>query len=112
MDKSVADADDAVGMGGDRRVVRDQDDRQAILAVEVAEEVEDLLAGLGVEVAGGFIGDQERAPVDQRPGDRDPLLLPAREPGGLVVEAVAEADPGQERPARSRQARSDGSCAP
>src|ERR1051325_4331843 len=35
--------------------MRDHDDRVAAV-VEVAEEVEDLAAGLGVEVAGGLVG--------------------------------------------------------
>ena len=37
---------------------------------------------------------------DERPGDRDPLLLAAGELGGLVVEAVAEAHPLERRRAR------------
>ena len=96
--QAVADPDDAAGVRGHRGVVGHQDDRQAVLAVELPEEGEDLLAGLGVEVAGGLVGDQERAAVDQRPGDRDPLLLAAREPRRLVVEPVAQADPLEQRP--------------
>ena len=64
-------------MGGDGRVVRHQDDREPVLAVELAEEIENLLARLRVEVAGRLIGDQERAAVDERAGDRDALLLAA-----------------------------------
>ena len=96
--QAVADPDDAVGVRGDRRIVSHQHDRQAILAVELAEEVEDLLAGRGVEVAGGLVGDQQGAAVDQRPGDGDPLLLAAREPRRLVVEPVAQPDPFEQRP--------------
>ena len=85
-------------MGGDSRVVRDEDDREAVLEVELAEEIENLLARLRVEVAGRLIGDQKRAPVDQRAGDRDALLLAARELCRLVIEPVAQPDPLEERP--------------
>ena len=50
-----------LGVGGDRGVVRHQDDRDAVLGVELLEHAEDLLAGLRVEVAGRLVGDQERA---------------------------------------------------
>ena len=61
--EAVADPDDPAGVGGDRRVVGHQDDRQAVLGVELLEEAEDLLAGLRVEVAGRLVGDQQ---VEQR----------------------------------------------
>ena len=76
-DESVAHPDDAAGMGGDGRVVRHQDDGEPVLAVELAEEVENLLSRLRVEVAGRLIGDQEGAAVDERAGDRHALLLAA-----------------------------------
>ena len=79
-DEPVAHPDDSIGVGGDGRVVRHEDDREPVLAVELAEEAEDLLARLRVEVAGRLIGDQEGAAVDQRAGDRDSLLLAAGEP--------------------------------
>jgi hypothetical protein len=62
-------------MGGDGGVMRHEDDGQPVLAIELAEQAEDLLAGLRVEVAGRFVGDQKRASIDERPGDRDALLL-------------------------------------
>ena len=69
-DQSVDNPDDTAGMGGNGRIVRHQNDRYPVLTVELAEEVENLLAGLRVEVAGRLIGDQERATVDERASDR------------------------------------------
>ena len=74
-------------------------------AVERAEDAHDLGAGVAVEVAGRLVGQDERRARDQRPGDRDALLLAAGELGRLVVEPVAEPDP-LERGARRARARS------
>ncbi len=52
------------------------------------KELEDLLAGLGVEVSGRLVGQEEGRLVDQCPGDGHPLPLAARELGGLVLHAV------------------------
>src|SRR5438132_6121299 len=55
-------------------LMRDNDDRVAMV-VQVAEEVEDLAAGLRVEVAGRLVGQQQRRLVHQRAGDGDALAL-------------------------------------
>ena len=47
--------------------------------VDVAQQLEDAARGALVEVAGGLVGDQHHRIVDQRAGDRDPLLLAAGE---------------------------------
>jgi hypothetical protein len=53
-------------------------------------------AEVGVEIAGGLVGQQQARCVGQRPGDGDALLLAAGEAAGAVVEAVFEAEPGEE----------------
>ena len=74
--------------------------------VELAEHPHDLLAGGAVEVAGGLVGQEDAGLVDQRPRDRDPLALAARELVGAVVHPLAEPDPLQRlRRARSRRSR-------
>ena len=77
LDPAVPDPHDPPAPGGDVGLVGDDDDGLA-LAVEVGEEVEDLVAGLGVEVAGGLVGQEERRALDQGAGDRHPLALAAR----------------------------------
>ena len=73
--------------------VRHDDDGVAV-GVEVAEEIEDFAAGLRIEVARRFVGEEERRFVHERAGDGDALALAAGEFVGLVVHAVAEADGG------------------
>ena len=68
----------ALRHAGDREIVRDDDDR-VTLTVQVDEELEDLVAGLGIQRARGLVGQEQRRAVGQRPGDRDALPLPARE---------------------------------
>jgi hypothetical protein len=48
------------------------------LLVQVAKQVEDLLARCGVEVARRFVGEQDAGAHYDGSGDRDALLLPAR----------------------------------
>src|SRR5262245_54341309 len=83
-DPAVAEADDAVAVGGVLLRVRDLDDRHA-LGVERLEEAHDLAPLVGVEVAGRLVGEQQLGFRDERPGDADELLLAARE---LVREEV------------------------
>ena len=85
------DLDLALRHGGDREVVRDDDDRVA-LAVEVGEELEDLVAGLRVERARGLVGEQQRRPVGERAGDRDALPLAAGERGRQDLRLLGDAD--------------------
>src|SRR5262245_3591575 len=78
-DVPVAEGDAALGELGDVGLVRDEHDRDALVAVEADEQVQDVEARLRVEVAGRLVGEQERGAVHERPRDRDALLLPARE---------------------------------
>ena len=59
------------------------------------KSAEDLPRQVGVEVAGGLVGDQDVRLVDQRAGDRHPLLLAARELGREGVQAMGEPHPAQ-----------------
>ena len=90
------------GPAGDVGLVGDHHDRAAG-AVQLVEQAEDLGGRGRVEVAGRLVGEQQVRLGDQRPGDRDPLLLAAGELARPVLGPVAEADPVQrgERPARA-----------
>ncbi|MCR6657697.1 MAG: hypothetical protein NVV63_18240 [Opitutus sp.] len=63
----------------------DLDDGDAILLVELLEELHDLAALVGVQVAGGFVGEDDRGFGDQRAGDAHELLLTAGELRGIKV---------------------------
>jgi hypothetical protein len=96
-DRPVAERDHAVGVGGDVGFVGDHDDGHALLAVEADERLHDLVGRARVEIAGGFVGEQKDRGVDERPRDRDALLLPARQLGRRVALSVAEAQEPQRR---------------
>ena len=63
----------------------DEDDRQAELALEVAQQVEDLRLDRDVERRDRLVGDQQLGLERERAGDADPLALAA---GELVRVAV------------------------
>src|SRR5690606_19445171 len=67
----------AVAAGGQLRIVGNQNQRGAVLAVEGKQQIGNLVSGFTVKVTSGFIGKQHfRAPV-KRPRQRHALLLTA-----------------------------------
>ena len=72
----------------------DQDDGAASL-VEAVEDLQNVLAGLGVQGAGGLIGHDDGRMGGDGPGDGDSLLLASGHLGGPVAEAVGHAHPLQ-----------------
>ena len=91
------------------RIVRDEHDRRAAPAIDVDQEVDDLVAGAGVEIAGRLVGEQDRRLVGQRPRDRHALLLAAGELRRIVM---APRPPGRpRRAARPRGAPASGAPA-
>ena len=58
-DAAVAQLHGAMAVGGGEGAVRDQDHGEVAVDVEAAQEVEDRLAGTRIEVAGGFVGEQQ-----------------------------------------------------
>ena len=66
------------------------------IAVHLAEELVDALAGRRVEVAGGLVGQQHVGLEHQRARQRHALRLAARELAGLVVHARAQPHPLQQ----------------
>ena len=91
LDAAVAHAHDAIGGGRDVVVVRDHQDRLAA-RVQPAEQLEHLVAALGVERAGGLVGEQQRGLVGERPRDREPLALAARQHARRVLRLVGETE--------------------
>jgi hypothetical protein len=81
-----------LGALGGMRVVRHHNDGFVQVLAQHSEQVENLRRRLRVEVAGRFVGDDQRRVGDDRPGDADPLLLAAGQLPGAVGEAVGEAD--------------------
>ena len=99
----MLDREDAVGHAHHLAAVGDHDDGLAQLADEPVEEIQDDRRRVGVEGAGGLVGEDQRRVVDQRSRDGDPLLLASGEPVGEAPRAVGEPD-ALEQGARPRAA--------
>ena len=87
----------------DVHVVRDDDDGRAEARVQVADQRQDLVAGVRVEVAGRLVGEQDRRIDRQRARDGDALALAARELVGQVLQPMLELH--ERRAARARARR-------
>src|SRR5712671_7877537 len=90
---SVGQDGDAGGEAfGEGSLVGDHDDGHAEGVLDFAEEEEDLLAGGGVEIAGGLVGEEDGGLIYEGAGQCAALLLAAGEFAGSMVAAGAEAD--------------------
>ena len=65
----------AIGPGCDGRIVSGYDHREAEFLPGRIDQVEDALAGVGIQVAGGLVAEQELRPLRQGTRDRNALLL-------------------------------------
>ena len=83
-DASAAQLDDAIGDPRDLAVVRDDEHGAPGFGLRLQQR-QDLDPGVEVELAGRFVGEEHRVPGGERPGDRDALLLAARELVRVVV---------------------------
>ena len=86
---------------GHADVVRDNQHGRSQALVQIVNQLQDLRAGVRIQVAGGLVGQQDRADKRQRPRDRHALALAAREFVGQMVHAVRRAAPGPAAPARA-----------
>src|SRR6476660_151913 len=65
----------ACGAASDVRLVRYQHDGNPVLRVELLEEPYDLVAGGGIEIAGGFVREDQLGVIHQSARDSYALLL-------------------------------------
>jgi hypothetical protein len=82
--------------GGGFGAVGDQHEGGAGFVGEFPEQGEDVGAVDGIEVAGGFIGEEQVGAMDQGAGDGDALHFAAGELGGQGVGPMFHADPAEE----------------
>jgi hypothetical protein len=75
--------------------VRGDQRGDALGADHVAQQPHDLLASLGVQLAGRLVGQQHAGPDRQGAGDGYALLLPARQLTGPLPRVIGQPDEGQ-----------------
>lgn len=91
LDQPITKAHDAARPCGDIRLVRRHGDRDAALCVERGEQLHDLGACRGIEIARGLIGEQHTRFGDDRTRDCNALLLTARQLTGCMQLTAGEA---------------------
>ena len=93
---------------GGVRIVRDHHDRLAVIAVERLQQVEDLVAGLAIEIAGRLVAEQQRRVGDDRARDADALFLAAGQLARVVLARARRARrPSARSPTRFRRSAFD-----
>src|SRR6202171_2780279 len=81
-----------VATRGERQVVRRDERRQLVRAMQSLQQLEHGPSILLVQVSGRFISQQHGRPGDERPGNSDALLFPARKLPCAVLGPVLQAD--------------------
>ena len=74
------------------QVVGDQSQAECLAALQIREQVDDVGLAIFVEIAGWFVGEQQRRRIDQRARDNDTSLLAAGHAARIGVGAVLQAD--------------------
>ena len=95
LDPAGAQPHDAVAALRQRVVVRHQNERGAALDVAGEQQIDHLLAGGLVEIAGRLVGDQDGRIGRERAGQRDALLLAAGKLRRIVMQPFGQSDLGQ-----------------
>src|SRR5271154_5017837 len=89
---AVTHVQDAMPVGGGFGIVRDHDDGLAEILIELAEKAQDGFGAFGIEVAGGFVGQDYFRFADDGASERDALLFAAGKLRGLVLQPTAQAE--------------------
>src|SRR5579863_24407 len=87
----VVQLDASLGHPGNFRIMRDHEQRPP-LAVQLGEQAHDDGLIHFVEVAGGFVGQDQLRLIDEGARDAYPLLFAAGEFGGQMLQPVAQPD--------------------
>src|SRR4051812_34157733 len=90
-DYTIADGYDSMSKFGDIGLMSDDDDGVAP-GVKFVEERHNLVSGLGVEITGRLVGQDDGGPIDEGPCNGHSLTLAARELVWLVHHACTEID--------------------
>src|SRR5262245_15920705 len=94
-DAAVVERDHAAPHLVDHLAVVGHDDNGGAGPVDPVEHLHDPDGGVGIEVSGRLVGQQQRRVVDERTGDGETLLLAARKLVGEALDLVGEANEAQ-----------------
>src|SRR3954452_21181503 len=78
--------------GCDLLIVRDQQQRRAMLSIQIEHQIDDLLTGGRIEIAGGLISKQQTRGPGKGACNRYALLLASRKLAWIVMQARRQAD--------------------
>jgi hypothetical protein len=84
--------EDAVGEVENTVIMGDNDDGAVFGQSDFAQQVHHPAAGLGIKRGGRLVTDDQPRIVDQRAGDGDALLLPARERTGELFALIGDVE--------------------
>ena len=88
---AVAHVENAVGDLSSVGIVGDHEDGLVEFATGLAKHLEDGFRVFGVEIAGGFVGEDDGRAIDEGTGDGNALLFPSGELVRTVFEAALNA---------------------
>jgi len=94
-DAAVFEGDDTISFQREGWVVRGEEDRKAFLSSQPLEESDDGFSGGFVEIARGFVGDEDLRIHHEGSGNRDTLHLTSREFAREMSGSVGEAYSGE-----------------
>ncbi|KVM10822.1 hypothetical protein WL05_23790 [Burkholderia ubonensis] len=77
---------------GDRRVMRHDNQRDVLVMVQGQQQIEYFARRCRIEIAGGFVCEDQRGLRDECAGNGDALPLATRKIGGAMLGAVAQPD--------------------
>jgi len=79
----------SLGLLGEFEIMRYEDEGRISFLMQSEEELDDHLAGLSIQIPGGFIGKQNPWLANKGAGQGDTLLLTSRKLHRIVLEPVS-----------------------
>ncbi len=90
-DAAILQPDDAPATPRQRLFMRDQKQRRLCARMQREDQIGDFGARCAIEIAGGFVGEQNLGPRRHRARQRHALLFAARQLARIVIDARAKA---------------------
>jgi hypothetical protein len=79
-----------ISLQGDFAIMRHDNQGQTFLPVQVTQELYDLLPGFHIQVAGGFVSQEQVWGIDQGSSNRYALLFSTRKLAGQMIETLSQ----------------------